>query len=121
MMAEKIQVGMRAFAAVGLALALACGGSDEETAPADTEVPVDETPAVADSLIEQDVQSRIDADPRLDVDGVSITATSQDQVVTLTGEVPSRLELSVAHEVAMSVLGVRRVLSDSLEVAAESQ
>lgn len=117
---ERIGVPIRAVAAVGLALALACGGG-EEPAPADTNVPVDETPAVADSLIEQDVQFRIDADPRLDLDGVSITASSQDQVVTLLGEVPSRLELSIAHEVAMSVLGVRRVLSDSLQVASESQ
>jgi osmotically-inducible protein OsmY len=120
MIAEKIELPVRAVAAIGLALALACGGG-EQPAPADTDVPVDETPAVADSLIVQDVQSRIDADPRLDVDGVSITASSQDQVVTLAGEVPSRLELSIAHEVAMSVLGVRRVLSDSLQVAAENQ
>lgn len=119
MIAEKIGMSLRTVAAVGLALALACGG--EQAAPDDTELPVDETPVVADSLIEQDVQSRIDADPRLDVDGVSITANSQDQVVTLMGEVPSRLELSIAHEVAMSVLGVRRVLSDSLQVASESQ
>lgn len=121
MMAEKIEVGMRAVAAVGLAFALACGGGGEEPAPADTNVPGDETPAVADSMIEQDVQSRIEADPRLDVDGVSITASSQNQVVTLMGEVPSRLELSVAHEVAMSVLGVRRVVSDSLQVASANQ
>jgi osmotically-inducible protein OsmY len=120
MIAEKIELPVRAVAAIGLALALACGGG-EQPAPADTDAPVDETPAVADSLIVQDVQSRIDADPRLDVDGVSITASSQDQVVTLAGEVPSRLELSIAHEVAMSVLGVRRVLSDSLQVAAENQ
>ncbi len=120
MITEKIRVPMRTIAAVGLAVALACGGS-EEPAPADTNVPVDETPTVADSLIEQDVQSRIAADPRLDIDGVSITASSEDQIVTLAGEVPSRLELSIAHEVAMSVLGVRRVLSDSLHVASESE
>ncbi|MEJ2151873.1 MAG: BON domain-containing protein [Gemmatimonadota bacterium] len=121
MRTEKIEISLRAIAAIGLALALACGGGgSQEPAPADTNVPVDETPTVADSLIEQEVQSRIDADPRLDIDGVSITASSQDQVVTLAGEIPSRLELSIAREVAMSVLGVRGVLSDSLHVASES-
>ena len=120
MITEKIEAPLRVVAAVSLVLALACGGG-EEPAPAETSVPVDETPVVADSLIEQDVQSRIDADPRLDVAGISITASSQDQIVSLAGEVPSRLELSIAREVAMSVFGVKRVVSESLRVASEGQ
>ena len=120
MIAEKIEAPLRVVTAIGLALALACGGG-EEPAPAETSIPADDTPAVADSLIEQDVQSRIDADPRLDAEGISITASSQDQVVSLVGEVPSRLESSIAEEVAMSVLGVKGVVSESLAVASERQ
>ena len=104
MIREKIEVSMRSIATIGWARALACGGGGEEPAPAETDVPVDETPTVADSLIEQDVQSRIDADPRLDADGVSITASSQDQVVTLMGEVPSRLELSTPSVTDMRIM-----------------
>lgn len=121
MITKKIEAPLRGLAAIGLALALACGGADEERAPAETSVLADDTPVVADSLIEQDVQSRIDADPRLNVDGVSITASSANQVVSLVGEVPSRLESSIAEEVAMSVLGVKEVVSESLQVASERQ
>jgi hypothetical protein len=121
MIAEKIEAPLRVVAAIGLALALACSGGGEEPAPAETSVPADDTPVVADSLIEQEVQYRLDADPRLDVDGVSITASSEDQVVSLVGEVPSRLESSMAQEVAMSVFGVKGVVSESLQVASERQ
>lgn len=97
-------------------LATACARGDEEEAPA----PVgDQVPVVADSVIEVQVQASLDADPRLDGEGIRVVAHSVNQEVTLVGTVPTRLEMSVARANAQSVLGVRRVLIDSLVVESE--
>lgn len=96
-------------------LATACrGGDDEAPAPAGDQVPV-----VADSVIEVQVQASLDADPRLDAEGIRVEAHSVGQEVTLVGTVPTRLEMSVARTNAQSVLGVKRVLIDSLVVESE--
>jgi hypothetical protein len=101
-------------ALVLLATACAQGGEEEAPAPAG-----DQVPAVADSVIEVQVQASLDADPRLDRDDIRVEAHSVDQEVTLIGSVPSRLEMSIARANAQSVLGVKRVLIDSLEVESE--
>ena len=97
-------------------LTTACGRGDEEEAPA---AAGDQVPVVADSVIEAQVQASLDADPRLDRDDIRVEAHSVDQEVTLVGSVPSRLEMSIARANAQSVLGVRRVLIDSLVVESE--
>lgn len=107
------------LAAVCLGLAAACGGGTDE-APVET-APEQTVPVVADSVIEQDVQRRLEADPRLDVEGVQVTAHSTGQEVTLVGEVPTRLQWSIARELAMSTPGVKIVYLDSLTVLSEQQ
>jgi osmotically-inducible protein OsmY len=101
-------------ALVLLATACAQGGEEEAPAPAG-----DQVPAVADSVIEVQVQASLDADPRLDRDDVRVQAHSVEQEVTLVGTVPTRLEMSIARANAQSVLGVKRVLIDSLVVESE--
>ena len=99
-------------------LTTACGRGDEEEAPA---AAGDQVPVVADSVIEAQVQASLDADPRLDRDDIRVEAHSVDQEVTLVGSVPSRLEMSIARTNAQSVLGVKRVLIDSLVVESEQR
>ena len=65
------------------------------------------------------VQASRDADPRLDRDDIRVEAHSVEQEVTLVGTVPTRLEMSIARSNAQSVLGVKRVLIDSLVVESE--
>jgi osmotically-inducible protein OsmY len=97
-------------------LGTACAREGEEEAP----VPAgDQVPVVADSMIEVQVQASLDADPRLDRDDIRVEAHSVDQEVTLVGSVPTRLEMSIARANAQSVLGVKRVLIDSLVVESE--
>lgn len=101
------------------ALVMACGG--EETEP-DEAPPAGETVmSVPDSTIEREVQTRLDADPRLDKEGIELRVRSVDGTVLLMGGVPSRLEMSIAREVAMSSPGVVSVDLDSLVVASEQQ
>jgi hypothetical protein len=97
-------------------LATACARGSEEEAPAPAG---DQVPAVADSVIEVQVQASLDADPRLDRDDVRVEAHSVEQEVTLVGTVPTRQEMSIARSNAQSVLGVKRVLIDSLVVESE--
>ena len=116
-----MQVRSSSFAALlgVLVLFAGCaGGDDAEEAP----VPAGEqVPAVADSVIENRVQESLDADPRLDKEGIEIEAHSTNQEVTLVGKVPSRYEMSIAQGNAQSVLGVKRVYLDSLVVEADLQ
>lgn len=103
------------------ALVIGCG-SGESGEPEETGVAVeDQIPFVADSLLLAEIQQRLDVDPRLDGEGISITASVVDQEVSLRGEVPTRLESAIAQEIARSVLGVRAVLADSLYVVAEDR
>jgi hypothetical protein len=97
-------------------LATACAQGDEEEAPTPAG---DRVPVVADSVIEQQVQASLDADPRLGGEDVRVEAHSVEQEVTLVGTVPTRLEMSIARSNAQSVLGVKRVLIDSLVVESE--
>ena len=112
-----------AGAIVALTLAVAVGagcGGDEEPAP--EEATRDETVmAVPDSTIEREIRARLDADPRLDGEGIELDVASEDGVVILLGEVPSRMEMSIAREVAMSAPGVVSVVFDSLDVLSERQ
>jgi osmotically-inducible protein OsmY len=101
-------------ALVLLGTACAQGGEEEAPVPAGDQVPV-----VADSMIEVQVQASLDADPRLDRDDIRVEAHSVNQEVTLVGSVPTRLEMSIARANAQSVLGVKRVLIDSLVVESE--
>jgi len=107
--------------AAGLAIVLAAGcGGDEEPAP--EEAPAGENVmAVPDSTIEREIRTRIDADPRLDGEGIDLSVSSQGGVVSLIGEVPSRMEMSMAREVVMSAPGVVSVSLDSLVVRSELQ
>ncbi|HJU86370.1 MAG TPA: BON domain-containing protein [Gemmatimonadota bacterium] len=113
----------QAGAIVALALAAAvgagCGGS-EETAP--EEATGDETVmSVPDSTIEREIRARLDADPRLDGEEIELDVASENGVVRLLGQVPSRMEMSIAREVAMSSPGVVNVVFDSLDVLSERQ
>lgn len=106
-----------AVLAAGLLLATGCAGGDaDEEAPAPAG---EQVPAVADSIIERQVQASLDADPRLDRDDVRLEARSRDQEVSLVGTVPSRFEMSIARGNALSVLGVKRVVLDSLVIESE--
>lgn len=107
--------------AMGLAIVLAGGcGGDEEPAP--EEAPAGENVmSVPDSTIEREITTRLDADPRLDAEGIDLSVSSEGGVVSLIGEVPSRMEMSIAREVAMSAPGVVNVSLDSLVVLSERQ
>jgi osmotically-inducible protein OsmY len=100
-------------------VAAGCGGGEE---PAPEEAPLDETVmAVPDSTIEREIRTRLDADPRLDGEGIDLDVASENGVVSLLGQVPSRMEMSIAREVAMSAPGVVSVVFDSLDVLSERQ
>ncbi len=94
------------------------GGNGEEEAPAPAG---EQVPVVADSVIQSQVQASLDADPRLDKEGIRVQAHSTNQEVTLVGTVPSRYEMSIARGNAQSVLGVRRVHLDSLVIESETR
>jgi hypothetical protein len=106
---------------IGLAIVLAAGcGGDEEPAP--EEAPAGENVmSVPDSTIEREIGARLDADPRLDGEGIELRVSSEEGIVSLIGEVPSRMEMSIAREVAMSAPGVVNVSLDSLVVLSEMQ
>ena len=106
---------------VGLAIVLAAGcGGDEEPAP--EEAPAGENVmSVPDSTIEREIGARLDADPRLDGEGIELRVSSEEGIVSLIGEVPSRMEMSIAREVVMSAPGVVNVSLDSLVVLSELQ
>ena len=111
----------RAIVALALVTAVAAGcGSDEELAP--EEAPQgEEVMSVPDSTIEREIRARLDADPRLDGEGIDLDVTSENGVVSLLGQVPSRMEMSIAREVVMSSPGVVSVHFDSLDVLSENQ
>jgi osmotically-inducible protein OsmY len=104
---------------LGFAIAAACGGGEE---PAPEEAPQGENVmSVPDSTIEREIQTRLEADPRLDSEGIDLRVTSAEGIVSLHGEVPSRMEMSIAREVVMSAPGVVDVSIDSLVVLSEQQ
>lgn len=107
-----------ALALGALIVLAACAREGEEEAP---EAAGDPVPVVADSVIENQVQASLDADPRLDREDIRVEAHSVGQEVTLVGTVPTRLEMSIARDNARSVFGVRRVLVDSLVVESEQR
>ena len=110
-----------AIVVLALVTAVAAGcGSDEGPAP--EEAPQgEEVMSVPDSTIEREIRARLDADPRLDGEGIDLDVTSENGVVSLLGQVPSRMEMSIAREVVMSAPGVVSVDFDSLDVLSESQ
>jgi hypothetical protein len=114
-------VHARAIVALALVAAVAagCGGGEE---PAPEEAPANETVmSVPDSTIEREIRTRLEADPRLDGEGIDLDVASDNGVVSLLGQVPSRMEMSIAREVAMSAPGVVSVVFDSLVVLSERQ
>ncbi len=105
--------------AVAAAVSAGCGGDDE---PAPEEAPQGEAVmSVPDSTIEREIRTRLDADPRLDGEGIDLDVSSENGVVSLLGQVPSRMEMSIAREVVMSAPGVVSVTFDSLVVLSERQ
>jgi osmotically-inducible protein OsmY len=103
--------------ALTITVAAACGDNGE---PAPEEAPAGETVmSVPDSTIEREIRSRLDADPRLDGEGIDLRVTSTGGTVMLAGEVPTRMEMSIAREVAMSAPGVATVSFDSLVVLSD--
>jgi hypothetical protein len=111
----------RTFVALALsaAVTVGCGGGEE---PAPEEAPQgEEVMAVPDSTIEREIRARLDADPRLDGEGIDLDVTSENGVVSLLGQVPSRMEMSIAREVVMSAPGVVSVDFASLEVLSENR
>ena len=76
---------------------------------------------VPDSTIERETRTRLDADPRLDTEGIDLQVTSEEGIVSLSGEVPSRMEMSIAREVVMSAPGVVDVNIEALVVRSEQQ
>lgn len=108
-----------AVLALAVTVAAGCGGDEE---PAPEEAPQGETVmSVPDSTIEREIRTRLDADPRLDGEGIDLQVTSQGGTVMLRGQVPSRMEMSIAREVVMSAPGVVNVNLDSLVVVSEQQ
>lgn len=108
-----------AVLALAVTVAAGCGGDEE---PAPEEAPQGETVmSVPDSTIEREIRTRLDADPRLDGEGIDLQVTSQGGTVMLRGQVPSRMEMSIAREVVMSAPGVVNVNLDSLVVLSEQQ
>ena len=104
---------------LGLAIAAGCGGGEE---PAPEEAPQGENVmSVPDSTIEREIRNRLDADPRLDSEGIDLRVASDAGIVSLIGEVPSRMEMSIAREVVLSAPGVVDVNLDSLVVLSEQQ
>jgi len=106
--------------AVPLSIAAACGGGGEAPPAEEAPEPEPRGIVVPDSTIETDILTRFEADPPLDVEGVDLRVRSEDGEVTIIGTVPSRKEMSIAREVANSVLGVQRVWLDSLLVESET-
>lgn len=105
--------------ALSAAVAVGCGGGEE---PAPEEAPQGEdVMAVPDSTIEREIRARLEADPRLDGEGIDLDVTSENGVVSLLGQVPSRMEMSIAREVVMSAPGVVSVDFASLEVLSENR
>ena len=105
--------------ALSTAVAAGCGGNGE---PKPEEAPTEESVmSVPDSTIERELRSRFDADPRLDGDGIDLRVRSEGGTVMLVGEVPTRMEMSIAREVAMSAPGVVTVNFDSLVVLSDRQ
>ncbi|CAN5881841.1 hypothetical protein BH20GEM1_BH20GEM1_03990 [soil metagenome] len=103
--------------ALSTAVAAGCGGNDEpEEAP-----PGETVMSVPDSTIERELRSRLDADPRLDGEGIDLRVTSEGGTVMLAGEVPTRMEMSIARDVAISAPGVVTVNFDSLVVLSDRQ
>src|SRR5688500_17727826 len=103
------------------ALALGAGcGQDEEPGP-DEALQEETVMSVPDSTIEREIRARLDADPRLDGEGIELDVDSENGVVSLLGQVPSRMEMSIAREVVMSAPGVVSVAFDSLDVLSERQ
>jgi osmotically-inducible protein OsmY len=112
---------MRSFHAriltAGIVLALVgCqrGEEPEEAPEADVGL------TVPDTTIVREVNTRMEADPRLDAPDIELEAHATDGEVTLVGQVPSRFELSIAREVAMSTPGVKQVWLDSVRVLSEA-
>ena len=105
--------------ALSTAVAAGCGGDGE---PAPEGAPQGETVmSVPDSTIERELRSRLEADPRLDGQGIDLRVRSEGGTVMLAGEVPSRMEMSIARDVAMSAPGVVTVNFDSLVILADRQ
>lgn len=101
--------------------ALACGGGDDQD-PDDAATQADSgVLLVADSVIQREITTRLGSDPRLADPAVKVTAHADHGDVTLIGRVPTRMEMSVAREVAASTPGVRTVYLDSLVVESEDQ
>jgi hypothetical protein len=119
-MEEPMKYGKTLVALVlGLAITAGCGGGEE---PAPEETPQGENVmSVPDSTIEREIRTRLDADPRLDTEGIDLQVASDAGIVSLIGEVPSRMEMSIAREVVLSAPGVVNVNLDSLVVVSEQQ
>ena len=111
--------------AAAAALVVGCGGGESVDELLELEeggAPVEQTRGVIvpDSIIEQDLLDRITSDPRLAHEDVAIEVHSTDGEVILVGQVPTRLEMSIAREIASSVPGVERVYLDSLLVITDA-
>lgn len=111
---------LTAVSAIWLTALLGCGGGDaepvvEEAVPSDAE----QIMQVPDSIIERDVIQRLEADPRLDVEGVAVEAHSVGGDVTVVGQVPTRQEMGIVRQTVLSVPGVHNVFLDSVEVLSE--
>lgn len=104
-----------------LVAALACTREGAEEVPeADTTDQDEMIMSVPDSTIERELTARIGSDPRLEVEGVEVTVRSEEGAVWLRGRVPTRFEMAIAREVALSTPGVRNVVLDSLVIASEA-
>ena len=102
-----------------LAIPLACRQEAEE--PSEEETTESRGLVVADSIIDRDLNTRLDVDPRLDNPEIQLAAHSKDGQVTLVGVVPTRYELGIAMEVARSTPGVHQVWVDSVRVLSENE
>lgn len=112
---------MRSFLPLVLCLGLgiAVGGCRKGAKEAPEEAAPPQGLVVPDTTIVREVNTRMDADPRLDDPEIQLEAHSTDGEVTLIGQVPSRFELSIAREVAASTPGVHQVWLDSVRVLSE--
>lgn len=104
---------------LALTIPLACRQEAEEAS--EEETTERRGLVVADSIIDRDLNTRLDVDPRLDSPEIQLEARAHDGEVTLIGVVPTRYELGIAMEVARSTPGVHQVWLDSVRVLAENE
>ena len=100
-------------------LAVACAPQPQEPEATSTDVAeVEAVPVIDDAAINAEVQYKLDHDPELDI--FTVTATTSNGEVTLTGEVESEEAKAAAARAILELEGVQQVNNQVEVVAAGS-